>query len=92
MPPTRNGATSLDPGDILVFYSDGFSETANSEGEFFGTDRLRDLISASADLSASQLADRILNEVEEFSASARAVDDRTLVVLKVKPDSFDPVG
>jgi sigma-B regulation protein RsbU (phosphoserine phosphatase) len=85
-------ATTLDPGDILVFYSDGFSETANSQGEFFGTDRLRDLIAASVDLSASQLADRILNEVEEFSASARAVDDRTLVVLKVKPDSLDPVG
>src|SRR4029077_14149875 len=30
-----------EPGDVLVFHSDGIAETSNSEGQFFGTERLR---------------------------------------------------
>ena len=35
---------TLSPGDILVFHSDGIAETTNSDGQFFGTERLRKLI------------------------------------------------
>jgi sigma-B regulation protein RsbU (phosphoserine phosphatase) len=73
---------TLDPGDILVFHSDGLSETMNSEGEFFGTHRLRKLIEEHRELGAAELADRILAEVDWFSRSAPLSDDRTLVVLK----------
>jgi len=74
----------LDPGDILVFYSDGFTESANAQGQFFGTKRLQEAVEAHAALPPAVLADRLLAEVEQFSQGVPAADDRTLVVLKVK--------
>jgi sigma-B regulation protein RsbU (phosphoserine phosphatase) len=75
---------TLDVGDILVFHSDGIAETANSEGQFFGTTRLRRLIEQHHKLSSAELADLILREVDWFAQSAPLSDDRTLVILKEK--------
>ena len=75
---------TLEPGNILVFHSDGIAETTNGEGQFFGITRLRELIEKHRELTASELADRILSEVDWFSQSAPLFDDRTLVVMKVR--------
>src|SRR5215471_17781706 len=75
---------TLDPGNILVFHSDGIAETANSEGQFFGITRLRELIENHHALTAAELADTILREVDWFTQSAPLFDDRTLVVMKVR--------
>jgi phosphoserine phosphatase RsbU/P len=75
---------TLEPGNVLVFHSDGIAETPNSENQFFGTERLRKLIEDHHDLSAGELADRIFREVDWFSQGAPLADDRTLVVLKVR--------
>ena len=77
-------SVTLDPGDILVFHSDGISETSNSEGQFFGTEKLRLLIEQQNALSAAELADLIFREVEWFAQGAPLSDDRTLVVAKVR--------
>lgn len=75
---------TLEPGNILVFHSDGITETVDSEGQFFGTTRLRELIEKHHHLTATELADNILGEVDWFSSSAPLSDDRTLVVMKVR--------
>jgi sigma-B regulation protein RsbU (phosphoserine phosphatase) len=75
---------TLDPGDILVFHSDGIAETTNADGLFFGTARLRKLIEDKHEVSAAELADIVLREVDYFADSAPLADDRTLVVLKVR--------
>jgi phosphoserine phosphatase RsbU/P len=77
-------AVTLAPGDILVFHSDGIAETANSEGQFYGTERLRKIIEDQHELTASELADQVFREVEWFAQGAPLADDRTLVVLKVR--------
>jgi phosphoserine phosphatase RsbU/P len=77
-------SVTLESGDILVFHSDGIAETLNSEGQFFGTERLRRLIEQHHEITAAEMADRVLNEVDWFSQSAPLSDDRTLVVMKVK--------
>jgi len=74
----------LDPGDVLVFHSDGIAETANAEGQFFGTTRLMRLLEQHHDRPAAEIADLVLREVDWFTQSAPLSDDRTLVVLKVK--------
>ena len=74
----------LETGDILVFHSDGIAETANAEGQFFGTTRLRKLIEQHHETSSAEIADMVLREVDWFAQSAPLADDRTLVVLKVK--------
>jgi phosphoserine phosphatase RsbU/P len=75
---------TLEPGNILVFHSDGIAETTNSEGLFFGTARLRKLIEDKHEVTAAELADIVLREVDYFADSAPLADDRTLVVLKVR--------
>jgi phosphoserine phosphatase RsbU/P len=75
---------TLEPGNTLVFHSDGIAETANAEGQFFGTTRLKRLIEQHHELPAAEIADLVLREVDWFTQSAPLSDDRTLVVLKVK--------
>ena len=75
---------TLEPGDILVFHSDGIAETSNSEGQYFGTERLRSLIEKHHESSASDLADLVMREADWFAQGAPPADDRTLVVLKVR--------
>lgn len=75
---------TLEAGDLLVFHSDGIAETANSEGQFFGTTRLMRLIEQHHERPAAEIADLVLREVDWFTQSAPLSDDRTLVVLKVK--------
>jgi phosphoserine phosphatase RsbU/P len=74
----------LEPGNILVFHSDGIAETANAEGQFFGTEKLRKLIEQHHELQAAELADLILREVDWFTKNAPLSDDRTLVIAKVR--------
>jgi len=77
-------SVTLEPGNIVVFHSDGIAETSNNEGQFFGTERLRKLIESHHELSATEISDTILREVDWFAQSAPLSDDRTLVVLKVR--------
>jgi len=74
----------LDPGDVVVFHSDGIGDTMNSAREFFGHDRICKLIAENHELAAQGLADKILEAVDLFSGGAHPADDRTVVVLKVK--------
>jgi phosphoserine phosphatase RsbU/P len=75
---------TLVAGDILVFYSDGLSESQSPDGQFLGFERLGEIIRAQHKQSANDLADRLLAEVDRFTHHAAFSDDRTLVVLKVK--------
>jgi sigma-B regulation protein RsbU (phosphoserine phosphatase) len=74
----------LNTGDILLFYSDGITEAANREGKFFGTGRLKELLAANIHLTSAEIADRILEQVQEYTQGGAITDDRTLVVMKVK--------
>src|SRR5262244_1335811 len=65
---------TLEAGDILIFHSDGIAETSNSEGQLFGTERLRRLIELHHELAAGDLAERLLHEVDWFSQSAPLSD------------------
>jgi len=75
---------TLNYGDILVFYSDGLTEASNRDGKLFGAARLKTLIGENTHLSSAELADRMLEEVQEFTEGCAITDDRTLVVMKVK--------
>jgi len=77
-------SVQLSPGDVLLFYSDGITEASSREGKFFGTSRLQNLFSANTNLSSGDLADRILEDVQDFTQGGPITDDRTLVVMKVK--------
>jgi phosphoserine phosphatase RsbU/P len=75
----------LQPGDTVLFASDGILESENHEKEEFGPERLAAVLqTVTPDLSASDVADRVLNATDEFSGPGVAPhDDRTLLVLRV---------
>ena len=74
-------ALALESGDLLVVYTDGVTEAANSDGEEFGEERLTEVVRAYRLASAGALLKVISTEVQLFSCGEQA-DDLTLVVAK----------
>ena len=72
----------LEPGDMVIFHSDGFTDAQSHNGRFFGNDRICSLAAQNAGLSPDAFADLLIAEVDKFSGGAPPSDDRTLVVLK----------
>jgi sigma-B regulation protein RsbU (phosphoserine phosphatase) len=80
--PFEAGEVEFEPGDILLVFTDGLSEAWGPDEQEFGEDRMSALVRDNASLSAKELERTIQNEVETFTAGARATDDRTLIVVK----------
>ncbi|HEV2707537.1 MAG TPA: SpoIIE family protein phosphatase [Pyrinomonadaceae bacterium] len=80
--PYREGRTQLQPGDALIIYSDGVTETQNRQGEEFGPDRLQDVVALNLDASAAGIRDKIEAALTKFAQGTPAVDDITLVIVK----------
>jgi sigma-B regulation protein RsbU (phosphoserine phosphatase) len=74
----------LEPGDILLLYTDGVTEAANQEGILLNSDGLADVIRPNTDLSAEQLIQKVLRALKDFTNGSPLADDVTLVVSKVK--------
>jgi phosphoserine phosphatase RsbU/P len=74
---------SMQPGDSVIFFSDGITDAENDAEEMFGEDRLKTVIKKTYQKSASKIADCILAEVGKFQGGREHFDDETLVVLKV---------
>jgi len=80
--PYREGRTQLHPGDALVVYSDGVTETQNVTGEEFGPMRLYDTVSRNLEASAAGIRDKIESALTKFAQGTDSVDDITLVIVK----------
>ncbi|MGF1603126.1 MAG: SpoIIE family protein phosphatase [Thermosynechococcaceae cyanobacterium] len=81
------GHTQLCPGDVLIYYTDGFTDAANPSGDRFGEDNLLRTFHEACHMYTSPKAilDYLFTEVETFvSTQSRESDDMTLVVLTVK--------
>ncbi len=71
----------LSPGDTLMLYTDGVTESFNPAGEEFGEDRLVETLRRHRDLPSQALLAAIVDEVQRFSAGDQR-DDITLIVGK----------
>ncbi|MDE2851745.1 MAG: SpoIIE family protein phosphatase [Acidobacteriota bacterium] len=76
----------LEPGDVMVWLSDGFIEAADADGEVFGYERTIDSLKGSAD-SALEVRDRILGDIRRYTEGVGAEDDLTLVVMRYQPEA-----
>jgi sigma-B regulation protein RsbU (phosphoserine phosphatase) len=79
----EEATVDLQPGDVLVAFTDGVPEALNPNDEEFGDERLRELLSRSAHLPADQIAARIVEEVKNWIRDAPQYDDLTFLVMKV---------
>jgi streptogramin lyase len=80
--------TSLNKGDIVVMLSDGVLESWNSKSEFYGKERLKEILEKvivnKRNYSAKEIIELILNDIREFSVGTLQHDDMTIVVVKIK--------
>ncbi len=78
---------SLEPGDVLVLYTDGITEasaprTEDERRELFGEDRLLEIVERSRDDTALEIQARILDAISGYTSGTPQEDDITLVVIK----------
>ena len=75
----------LYPGDIIVLYTDGITESMNTNSDLFGDERLSDIVEEHGHLDSGELRERILREIEAFVGAADQHDDMTMMLMKVQP-------
>jgi len=75
----------LQPGDYVVFFTDGITEARNVHGQFFDDERLEALVSGRQWAGAQELLEAIFAAVNEFAAGAPQADDYTVIVLRREP-------
>ena len=79
----EEGTCRLDPGDVVVLFSDGVSEACRPDTqEEFGEDRLAQLLTEISGCPAMQIIETVIQQVAEFTAGSPPADDITLVVAK----------
>jgi serine phosphatase RsbU (regulator of sigma subunit) len=75
--------TQLEPGDTVIFYSDGLVEAHNANREMFSFPRLRELVAGYGSYSADEVVDFLLERLAEFTGPEwEQEDDITLVTLQ----------
>jgi phosphoserine phosphatase RsbU/P len=77
--------TRLQPGDTLLLYTDGVTETFSPKNDMYGEDRLTQVVHSCGECSPANLLDGVEADVAGFRQSAPVTDDITLVALKFLP-------
>jgi hypothetical protein len=78
----REQHQEVQPGEMLIAYSDGLTEALNAAGEFYGEERLHAVFTGVSTLKAREAGARILESVDAFIGTTRPYDDLSLIVLK----------
>ena len=76
------GSNRLNPGDVMVAYTDGIIESLNTSGEQWGVKRLVDIVTAGEERKPVDLNRAIMASVDAFSHGAGERDDMALMTLR----------
>jgi serine phosphatase RsbU (regulator of sigma subunit)/pSer/pThr/pTyr-binding forkhead associated (FHA) protein len=77
-----NATEQLQPGDVLIVYSDGVTEALNLQGEEFGEERLATIAEQRHSDEAPAILEAIVDSVQAFSRGEAQHDDVTAMVVK----------
>jgi sigma-B regulation protein RsbU (phosphoserine phosphatase) len=75
---------ATEPGDVVLFVSDGILDAEDAQGEMYDHERLSSLLCSRRDHPAQEIADAILSDVSRFQGEHDRFDDETVIVLKVR--------
>jgi len=78
----KRGYVNLEPGSVLVMYTDGIIEREEREDEQFEVERLRELVVSHQHKSAKEIIEEIIKAVDIFGREKSLEDDATVVVIK----------
>ncbi len=76
-------SVEVEPGGLLVIYSDGLIEPENVSGDAFGADRLAGAVMRCRESSPQVIADAMLSAAEKWSGSSEQADDMTVIVARL---------
>lgn len=82
--PYQEKVLSLNPGDTVLFMSDGFTEMFNNQNELLGEERAKDLFQAVAEKSPQEVIAYLNRAGEKWANGRTQQDDVTFVVIKIK--------
>ena len=80
----RQSELQLNEGDRLLLYTDGITEAHDRSDGLYGTDRLTQVLEEAADESGENVLERIISDVQRFSAGAPQFDDMTMLIVTIK--------
>ena len=72
----------LEPGDLLVWYTDGITEPEDAYGEMFGEERLIELVAKNSERPDAQIIQTVMESVRQWTASPELSDDMTVVLAR----------
>lgn len=78
----QDATLTLKPGQSLVVYTDGVTESVNGKGEFFCAKRLQAVLNQNIGTDAKALVEAVQAEIYRFSGDMHASDDVTLLALR----------
>ncbi len=79
----EQGRVQVEPGSLLVAYSDGLIEPENVYGEQFSVERLASEVIRQADLPPQVLAETLVRAAEEWSGTPEQADDMTVIIARM---------
>lgn len=77
----KKATIRMEPGDVLVLYTDGVPDAQDNDGNFFRDQRLTKTVREYLGLSAQELMVSLLGELRRFTGDAPQFDDITLLIL-----------
>lgn len=83
--PYNQAAVAIEPGDLLVVFSDGILEASNSRQQQFGEERIIAAVERNWAKSPAEICNAILADVRSFIGNEAAQDDQTLLVARLEP-------
>lgn len=72
----------IEPGDILVAYTDGIVEPENTYGEMFGEERFQEVLTKYARADSAEMMARVMEAVVQWTGSSELQDDMTMLVAR----------
>jgi phosphoserine phosphatase RsbU/P len=81
--PYTQGTIKIEPGSLLVAFSDGLTEPENVYGEEFGMQRLKEEILRQRNIPAQRLAENLIAAAEQWAGTPEQADDITVVVARM---------
>ncbi len=78
----KTDSVLMKEGDVLLLYTDGISEATNEQGEFFGEDRVAQILYDCRTQPSKFITQRLLEEVQRFNSMGTQSDDKTIVTIK----------
>lgn len=80
-----SASTQLQPGDLLLIFTDGVAEAVSESADEYGEARLVACLQSAATGTAAEILHRVMADVNAFAAQARQHDDITCLALRVGP-------